>query len=225
MATNNLLVRILTKGEQKLDNIGHKMDKLSAKAALYGKTSSLALDKNNVKWKKHFDAIDKMVVGTGKMIGKFVGMSAKFATLQVAALGAAMMAMHGTFVLGNASMKAFQWVAKGAAGAALAAGVAISTMAAAMREQQQSMFAFQGGKNYQQVAVTMRSLMNDTNLAAAGAAKQRTGEALLQGLRQRLQGVEAVTEEHRRDRSLAGSAPLQLAQQHGNDFERVEQVA
>ena len=169
MATNNLLVRILTKGEQKLDNIGHKMDKLSAKAALYGKTSSLALDKNNVKWKKHFDAIDKMVVGTGKMIGKFVGMSAKFATLQVAALGAAMMAMHGTFVLGNASMKAFQWIAKGAAGAALAAGVAISTVAAAMREQQQSMFAFQGGKNYQQVGVTMRALMNDTNLAAAGA--------------------------------------------------------
>lgn len=169
MATNNLLVRILTKGEQKLDNIGHKMDKLSAKAALYGKTSSLALDKNNVKWKKHFDTLDKMVVGTGKAIGKFVGMSAKFAALQVAALGAAMIAVHGAFVLGNASMKAFQWVAKGAAGAALAVGVAISTAAAAMREQQQSMFAFQGGKNYQQVGVTMRALMNDTNLAAAGA--------------------------------------------------------
>lgn len=169
MATNNLLVRIATKGEQKLDTLGRKMDKLSAKAALYGKQTSHALDQNNIKWKKHFDALDKMVVGTGKAIGKFVGMSAKFATLQVAALGAAMMAVHGAFVLGNASMKAFQWVAKGAAGAALAVGVAISTAAAAMREQQQSMFAFQGGKNYQQVAVTMRSLMNDTNLAAAGA--------------------------------------------------------
>lgn len=169
MATNNLLVRILTKGEQKLDNLSHKMDKLSAKAALYGKQTSHALDQNNIKWKKHFDGMDKMVVGTGKMIGKFVGMSAKFAALQVAALGAAMIAVHGAFVLGNASMKAFQWVAKGAAGAALAVGVAISTAAAAMREQQQSMFAFQGGKNYQQVSVTMRSLMNDTNLAAAGA--------------------------------------------------------
>jgi hypothetical protein len=169
MATNNLLVRIISKGEQKLDNIGHKMDKLSAKAALYGKQTTHALDQNNIKWKKHFDSVDKMVVGTGKMIGKFVGMSAKFAALQVAALGAAMMAVHGAFVLGNASMKAFQWVAKGAAGAALAVGVAISTAAAAMREQQQSMFAFQGGKNYQQVSVTMRSLMNDTNLAAAGA--------------------------------------------------------
>jgi len=169
MATNNLLVRIITKGEQKLDNVGHKMDKLSAKAALYGKQTTHALDQNNIKWKKHFDSVDKMVVGTGKAIGKFVSMSAKLATVQVAALGAAMMAVHGAFVLGNMSMKAFQWVAKGAAGAALAVGVAISTAAAAMREQQQSMFAFQGGKNYQQVSVTMRSLMNDTNLAAAGA--------------------------------------------------------
>ena len=169
MATNNLLVRIATKGERKLDALGRKMDKLSAKAALYGMQTTHALDRTNVKWKKHFDALDKMVVGTGKAIGKFVGMSAKLATLQVAALGAAMMAVHGSFVLGNASMKAFRWVAKGAAGAALSAGVAISTMAAAMREQQQSMFAFQGGKNYQQVGVTMRALMNDTNLAAAGA--------------------------------------------------------
>ena len=169
MAQNTLLVRLVTKGEQGLDKLSHKIDKLAARTALYEKQSSLALDKNNVKWKKHFDALDKMVVGTGKAIGKFVGMSAKFATIQVAALGAAMMATHGAFVLGNASMKAFQWVAKGAAGAALAVGVAISTAAAAMREQQQSMFAFQGGKNYQQVAVTMRSLMNDTNLAAAGA--------------------------------------------------------
>jgi hypothetical protein len=84
-----------------------------------------------------------------------------------------MMAVHAAFVLGNAAMKAFNWLAGGAAGAVAALTIAASTAAAAIREQQTAMYAFKGGGNYQAASVMMRQLAGDTDLASAGAAKAR----------------------------------------------------
>jgi hypothetical protein len=106
----------------------------------------------------------------GGMLTKFVTKSAKFAALQVGALGVAMMAVHAAFVLGNAAVKAFQFLATGAAGAAAGLAAAASIAAAAVREQQIAMYSYKGGNNYQNASVAMRALAADADLATVGAA-------------------------------------------------------
>jgi hypothetical protein len=129
----------------------------------------------DMKWKKHFDGVDKMVKMMGGTLTKFVGMSAKFAAVQLGALGAAMMVVHGAFVLGNASMKAFRYIAKGVAAGMASITVAAGTAAAAIRENQAAMFAYKKmGKNefgsgMNQVRQEMRAMARDTDLAGLSA--------------------------------------------------------
>lgn len=169
-ASSTLTLRIRTIGDRSIDSVTRKLLKLQAQTHAYGSVSTRSLEATNVKWKKHFDSVDKGIQMFGGMLTKFVTKSAKFAALQVGALGVAMMAVHAAFVLGNAAMKAFNWLAGGAAGAVAALTIAASTAAAAIREQQTAMYAFKGGGNYQAASVMMRQLAGDTDLASAGAA-------------------------------------------------------
>lgn len=169
-ASSTLTLRIRTIGDRSIDSVTRKLLKLQTLVHSYGSISSRSLEATNVKWKKHFDSVDKGIQMFGGMLTKFVTKSAKFAALQVGALGVAMMAVHAAFVLGNAAMKAFNWLAGGAAGAVAALTIAASTAAAAIREQQTAMYAFKGGGNYQAASVMMRQLAGDTDLASAGAA-------------------------------------------------------
>ena len=169
-ATSTLTLRVKTIGDRSIDAVTRKLLKLQTMVHAYGSVSSRSLEATNVKWKKHFDGVDKGIKMMGVMLTKFVTKSAKFAALQVGALGVAMMAVHASFVLGNATMKAFRWLAQGAAGAAAALTIAVSTAAAAIREQQMAMYAFKGGGNYQAASVMMRQLADDADLASAGAA-------------------------------------------------------
>ena len=169
-ASSTLTLRIRTIGDRSIDSVTRKLLKLQTLVHSYGSISSRSLEATNVKWKKHFDSVDKGIQMFGGMLIKFVTKSAKFAALQVGALGVAMMAVHAAFVLGNAAMKAFNWLAGGAAGAVAALTIAASTAAAAIREQQTAMYAFKGGGNYQAASVMMRQLAGDTDLASAGAA-------------------------------------------------------
>lgn len=169
-ATSTLTLRVRTIGDRSIDSVTRKLLKLQTLVHSYGSISSRSLEATNVKWKKHFDSVDKGIQMFGGMLTKFVTKSAKFAALQVGALGVAMMAVHAAFVLGNAAMKAFNWLAGGAAGAVAALTIAASTAAAAIREQQTAMYAFKGGGNYQAASVMMRQLAGDTDLASAGAA-------------------------------------------------------
>jgi hypothetical protein len=169
-ASSTLTLRVRTIGDRSIDSVTRKLLKLQATVHNYGSVSSRSLEATNVKWKKHFDSVDKGIQMFGGMLTKFVTKSAKFAALQVGALGVAMMAVHAAFVLGNAAMKAFNWLAGGAAGAVAALTIAASTAAAAIREQQTAMYAFKGGGNYQAASVMMRQLAGDTDLASAGAA-------------------------------------------------------
>lgn len=169
-ATSTLTLRVKTIGDRSIDAVTRKLLKLQTLVHSYGSISSRSLEATNVKWKKHFDAVDKGIQMFGGMLTKFVTKSAKFAALQVGALGVAMMAVHAAFVLGNAAMKAFNYLASGAAGAVAALTIAASTAAAAIREQQMAMYAFKGGGNYQAASVMMRQLADDADLASAGAA-------------------------------------------------------
>ena len=169
-ATSTLTLRVRTIGDRSIDAVTRKLLKLQAKVHSYGSVSSRSLEATNVKWKKHFDGVDKGIKMMGGALTKFVTMSAKFAALQVGALGIAMMAVHASFVLGNGAMKAFRWLTQAAAGAAAAFTIAVSTAAAAIREQQEAMYAFKGGGNYQAASVMMRQLAGDADLASAGAA-------------------------------------------------------
>lgn len=173
--TSTLAVRIKVIGKRELDKLSRSFTRLGDVARGYGNRIESTLDASNGKWKKHFDFVDKMVKGMGSALVSFVGKSAKFAALQVGALGAAMIGVHAAFVLGNASMKVFRGIAQLSAGAVAGLTIALSAAAAAMREQQAAMFAYRGvgksafGSGLNQVRVELRGLMTDTDLAAVGA--------------------------------------------------------
>ena len=127
------------------------------------------------KYKKSFDSFDKMIKMTGGGLMKFLALSAKAVALEMAAMGAAMVAVHVGFAAGRLIMKAYhgmmKMVAAGMAGVAIAAG----TVAAALREQQAAMYAFSGrgqasefGSALNQTRVQMRALTMDADLASVG---------------------------------------------------------
>ena len=170
MAANSQLdVGIGVKGEGKIDRLRRKLERLDNIMTGMLRGNGKNLDATNTKWKKHFDALDSGMQMVGKGLTKFVTFGAKFAAVQLGVLGASMMAVHAAFVLGNAAMKAFRWLAAGAAGAAAGLTIAASAAAAAIREQQEAMYAYKGGKNYQNASVLMRQLASDTDMAALGA--------------------------------------------------------
>ncbi len=168
-ATSTLTLRVKTIGDRSIDSVTRKLLKLQSVVHGYNAISTRSLEATNVKWRQHFDAVDKGIKMFGGALVKLVTKSAKLAALEIGLLGAAMMGVHAAFVLGNASMKAFRWLASGAAGAAAALTIAASTAAAAIREQQIAMYSYKGGKNYQNASVMMRQLAADTDMAAVGA--------------------------------------------------------
>lgn len=197
---NRILIDILTRvrNADRIDKLVKQLQKAEYAAKAYGNTLSSQLGDSNTKWKKHFDFVDKGVRAMGMGLTKFVGMAAKFATVQVVGLGAAMMAVHGAFVLGNASMKVFRGVAQLAAGAVAGLVIALSSAAAAMREQQAAMFAFKGtGKNefgsgLNQIRVELRGLMTDASLAAVGAENLNAAFAAINKKGTYTQGAQAL---------------------------------
>ena len=78
------------------------------------------MDKKNVSVKKSFDSLDQGVKMLGTGLTKFLGVALKGTILQMAAMGAAMLAIHASFVVGQGLAKlyagAMKLVAGGAAG-------------------------------------------------------------------------------------------------------------
>lgn len=187
MASAELNVDVDVDGAWKLKKLIQDLKKASRQAkeikladvgkAMQARTKALGkelTDQTRVH-KRHFDNVDKMAAMSGKMIHKFIGMAAKFAAIQVAALGAALLVVHAAFVVGQAAMKAYNYLLKAGAGAFGALATAASIAAAAMREQQAAMYAYKGtnmgefGKGINQVRVQMRMMQTDSQLATIGA--------------------------------------------------------
>jgi hypothetical protein len=134
----------------------------------------------DLKWKKHFDSLDKATKAFGNIALKGLMLSLKGVVLEMGLMGAAMVGIHAAFALGNLAMKAMQ-----ASLGPLAAGMttvvaAASAAAAAMREQQASMWAYKNtakgefGSGLNQVRQQMRALHTDTYLASAGVENLNT---------------------------------------------------
>ena len=132
------------------------------------------MDKKNVSVKKSFDSLDQGVKMLGTGLTKFLGVALKGTILQMAAMGAAMLAIHASFVVGQGLAKLYAGAMKLVAGGAAGLVVVLATVAAAMREQQAAMFAFSGGGAKQfgsgtnQARVAMRALATDADLAGLG---------------------------------------------------------
>jgi hypothetical protein len=132
------------------------------------------MNKKNISVKKSFDSLDQGTKMFGTALTKFLGLAIKGTLIQMAAMGVAMVALHGAFVIGNGLAKAYAGAMKLLAGGAAGMVVALSTAAAAMREQQAAMFAFSGrgasqfGSGTNQARVAMRGLATDADLAGLG---------------------------------------------------------
>ena len=153
-----------------VNNIDNRTRGLATTARGAGQTIQTTVNK----WKKSFDQFDKMVKMVGTVGLKGLSMALKLATFEMAAMGAAMLAVHGAFVLGNASMRAMR-----ATLGPLAAGMtgfvaAVAAASAAIREQQAAMWAYknnsapQFGSGLNQARMVMRALHTDVELSTVG---------------------------------------------------------
>jgi len=66
-ATSTLTLRVRTIGDRSIDSVTRKLLKLQTMAQSYGSISSRSLEATNVKWKKHFDGVDK---GIKALVGR-----------------------------------------------------------------------------------------------------------------------------------------------------------
>jgi len=151
-------------------NIDSRTRGLAQTAGAAGQGIQIAVNK----WKKSFDQFDKMVQTIGRVGLKALSMSLKFATIEMIAMGGAMLAIHGAFVLGNATMKAMRATLGPLAAGMTSFVAAASAASAAIREQQAAMFAYKTksspefGSGLNQTRQVMRTLHTDVELATVG---------------------------------------------------------
>ena len=144
---------------------------------------SQTMTTSTLKLKKHFDEFDKMIKKVGTIGLKALTMSLKFATFEMLAMGAAMVAIHGAFALGNVAMKAMKATLGPLAAGMTAIVAAASAAAAAIREQQAAMFAYKTksspefGSGLNQTRQVMRTLHSDVELATVGVENLNTAYA------------------------------------------------
>lgn len=186
MADAQIIVRAHLRGERELNKAKRKLAEIGLAASVADKRlSSLGasanqatarLTANSNKFKKHFDDFDKMVKKFGTVsLGGFKAASKVFIA-EMGLMSLTMVTFHGLLVAGQWLVKAYHSSMKALAGAAAGAAVALSSVAAAIREQQAAMFAYKGlnynyaelGNNTRQVSSVMRGLQKDSTLATLG---------------------------------------------------------
>jgi len=136
-------------------------------------------------YKKHFDYMDKGAKMAGGALRKFLGFAIKGIVVEMAALGAAMLAVHALFIAGKFLSKAYSGAMQLGAQGFAALATAASIAAAAVREQQAAMYAYRGkgagefGAGINQARVAMRALQMDQDLAGLGAANLNKAYAVM----------------------------------------------
>lgn len=152
-----------------------RLNKLSSgREEAFARRTTKSLDSVTKGWKRSFDFLDAGAKMAGKGLTKFLGLAIKGVIIEMAALGAAMIAVHALFAAGQFLVKAYrgamQMLAAGAAGVT----VAIAAASAAIREQQAAIFAYRGkgapafGSAMNQTRMGMRNLQSDASLATLG---------------------------------------------------------
>ena len=132
------------------------------------------LGQSTVKWKKHFDSMDKAIKMMGTIGLKGLSLSLKGVVLELGLMSAAMLAVHASFVAGNWIMKAMRSTMGPLAAGMAAFTAGIAAAAAAIREQEAAMWAYKTtskgefGSSLNQTRQVMRALHTDSYLASAG---------------------------------------------------------
>ena len=159
--------------ERRINKIGSGLASSTGGAGGGGGGGS-SVTKTLVKWKRTFDEFDKAIKMVGTVGLKGLSLSLKGASIEMAAMGAAMLGVHAAFLLGNGAMKAMRAL-QGPLAAGMAGLVAAAAAAsAAIREQQAAMFAYkttskgQFGSSLNQTRQVMRGLHADVDLASVG---------------------------------------------------------
>jgi len=165
--------------ESSVDKLERRINKIgsglaSSTGAGGGGGGGSSVTKTLVKWKRTFDEFDKAIKMVGTVGLKGLSLSLKGASIEMAAMGAAMLGVHAAFLLGNGAMKAMRAL-QGPLAAGMAGIVAAAAAAsAAIREQQAAMFAYkttskgQFGSSLNQTRQVMRGLHADVDLASVG---------------------------------------------------------
>ncbi len=140
----------------------------------YAQGAGNSIAKMAAKWKRSFDGIDAAVKMTGKFLTKFLTLAIKGVIAEMALLSVTMVGVHALFGAGRFIVKAYHGAMQFLAGGAAAAGMAIGTVASAIREQQAAMFAYRGkgakefGSGMNQIRMSMRNLQSDMSIASLG---------------------------------------------------------
>lgn len=178
--TIKLEVNADTRGANKVQR---ELRKIAAQAAAMNSASGMrsstaaledGLQQQNIKWKKHFDEIDKLTKGFGKMMAASMKLATKAVVAELALLSISLVGVHAVFAAGQGIMKAYRWALEATGAAAAAMGIAITTAAAAIREQQAAMYAYKTtalgefGSGLNQTRVLMRGLTMDSQMAFIG---------------------------------------------------------
>ena len=160
--------------ERRINKIGSGFASSTGGGAGGGGGGDSPITKTLVKWKRSFDQFDKAIKMVGTVGLKGLSLSLKGASIEMAAMGAAMLGVHAAFLLGNGAMKLMRSTL-GPLAAGMAAVVAAAAAAsAAIREQQAAMFAYkttskgQFGSSLNQTRQVMRGLHADVDLASVG---------------------------------------------------------
>jgi hypothetical protein len=147
---------------------------LNAAASKLMGSSMGGAGKQTDRWRKVLDSTDKIIRKMGAMTMKSLVSMLKMATIQMAALGAAMIVTHGAFIVGRFAMKTYQVAMQGLAATAAGFTTAVSIASAAVREQQAAMYAYKTktakefGSGLNQTRMVMRNLTMDADLAVLG---------------------------------------------------------
>jgi hypothetical protein len=156
-----------------IDKTRAKLAKLVAQASTSNNAYAKVLDNRVQYFKEHFDKIDKLTQKAGKALKSGIALASKATALEIAGMGVSMLGVHAAFAAGGLLIKAYRGGLQLLATGATAAGVAISSVAAAMREQAAAMSAFRYGptelgKGIDTATAALRGLQTDSHLAFLG---------------------------------------------------------
>ena len=165
--------RGVRRAERDFKNLDSRLKGMSSRSQTQGGIAGM-LGLEDMKWKKHFDHVDKAVKAFGNIALKGLMLSIKGVVLEMGLMGAAMVGIHGAFALGNLAAKALRGSLAPLAAGFTAVVAGASAAAAAMREQQAAMWAYKNtakgefGSGLNQVRQQMRALESDSYLATVG---------------------------------------------------------
>lgn len=152
----------------------HRNSQQTNRALSQNGSSMSKLGQRARKTSKDFDILEKTRKGLAKGLKTGLKFALIGATIEMVAMGAAIASVNGLLAIGNATMKTYRWLMQGVAYAAAAGVAALATFAAAQREYNAALQAFNYkgvpalGAGVNQSMAALRNLTSDSRVAVFG---------------------------------------------------------